>query len=80
MIAVTDPIEGQTREQVETFIERYNITFPVALSSDPDLYLRFDVVQIPITYIINRDGIVQFRHIGELHDHDVITYLERIEG
>lgn len=80
VIAVTDPNDGQTLEQVKTFVERYNITFPVALSSEDALFQRFDVVQIPITYIINREGIVQFRHIGELHDHDVTTYLERIEG
>lgn len=78
VIAVTDPLEGQTRAQVEEFIARHTITFPVALSSDDALYRQFNVAQIPITYIIDRAGIVRFLHIGELHADDITRYLDRL--
>ncbi len=78
VIGVTNPLEGQTQQLIEAFVARHDITFPVALSTDAALYSHFEVAQIPITYIIDRSGIVRFRHVGELHDHDIEDYLSAL--
>jgi cytochrome c biogenesis protein CcmG/thiol:disulfide interchange protein DsbE len=79
VIAVTDPDEGQTEADVRAFVDEYNLSLTVALSSDAVLYRRFGVAQIPLTIIIDRAGIVRFRHLGALHDHDVALYLDRLD-
>ncbi len=78
VIAVTDPHLGQTEQQVREFLRRYRITFSVALVEDETVYRYFDVAQIPLTIILDRDGVVRFRHIGELTVADVNRYLAQV--
>jgi peroxiredoxin len=80
VIAVTDPTSGQTEDDIRTFMSTYHLTLTVALSSDPALYRQFGVTQIPITFIIDREGVVRYRHIGAMNAGDIATYLDRLEG
>lgn len=76
VIGVTDPAYGQTEADVRAFVEQYQITFAVALSSDADFYSRFGVAALPLTFIIDRAGIVRYRHIGALTAEDIRVYLD----
>lgn len=76
VITITDPSDGQDEGSIRTFMEDFELTLPVALSADPAFFQAWAVAHIPTTYIIDRDGIVRFRHVGELHDHDVATYID----
>jgi peroxiredoxin len=78
VIAVTDPTAGQTEADVLSFLKTYNLTLTVALSSDAAFYQHFGVAQIPMTYIIDRAGIVRYRQIGALEPEDIATYLQRL--
>ncbi|MGQ9850835.1 MAG: glycosyltransferase [Aggregatilineaceae bacterium] len=78
VIAVTDPHLGQTEREVGEFLARYRISFPVALVEDEAVYRYFDVAQIPVTYILDGDGVVRFRHIGELTAADINGYLAQV--
>lgn len=79
VVGITDPTAGQTEEDIRDFLERYDITFTVGLSADLMLYQRFGVAQIPITYIVDRQGTVRFRHIGELTTEDIAIYLDELQ-
>lgn len=76
VIAVTDPTAGQTEEEIRGFVQQLDLTLPVALEADAEVYRRFHVLQIPTTYIIDPTGTVRFRHIGPLSSDDINTYLE----
>jgi peroxiredoxin len=76
VVAVTDPTYGQTEEDIAAFIERYNLTLTIALSSDPAVYNTFGIVALPITFIIDWQGTVRYRHIGPLTAEDMATYLD----
>ncbi len=78
VVAVTDPLEGQTEQDIRDFLDRYRLTLTVALSSDEALYRWFEVAQIPLTYIIDRQGIVRFRHVGELTATSAAAYLDQL--
>jgi peroxiredoxin len=78
VIAITNPNEGQTEAAIRAFVDEYDLTLTVALSSDAALYAQFGVAQLPMTVIIDRAGVVRFRHIGALHDHDMATYINRL--
>ncbi|MBI5961675.1 MAG: TlpA family protein disulfide reductase [Chloroflexi bacterium] len=80
VIAVTDPNYGQTEEDIRVFIERYNLTLTIVKSSDAQFYSQFGVAVLPLTFIIDRDGIVRYRHIGPLTAEDVGTYLDWVAG
>lgn len=78
VIGVTDPDQGQTEDDIRAFVEARDLTLTVALSSDLALYQRFSVLQIPMTFVIDREGIVRFRHIGEIEPDDIAAYLDRL--
>jgi peroxiredoxin len=78
VIAVTDPTSGQTEDDIRAFLKTYDLTLTVALSSDAALYQQFGVEEIPITFIIDRGGIVRFRHIGALTVSDIAAYLTQL--
>lgn len=76
VIAVTDPDAGQTEAEVRAFLAERDLTLPVAFETDPTLYTAFNVAQIPMTYILDAQGIVRAQHIGELHASDIDRYLD----
>ena len=76
VIAVTDPGAGQTEDDVHAFLDEYDLSLPVALETDQSLYQAFNVAGIPVTYILDAEGVVRAQHLGELHDHDIEHYLE----
>ena len=78
VIGVTDPEAGQTEQAIRDFLDENEITFTIALTSDLVFYQRFNVLQIPVTYIIDRQGVVRFRHLGELEPDDVQSYLNQL--
>lgn len=78
VIGITDPDQGQTEDDIRAFVETRDLTLTVALSSDLALYQRFSVLQIPMTFVIDREGIVRFRHIGEIEPDDIAGYLDRL--
>ena len=78
VIGITDPQAGQTEQEIHDFLTDNEITFTIALTSDLAIYQRFNVLQIPVTYILDRQGTVRFRHLGELEPDDVQSYLNQL--
>jgi cytochrome c biogenesis protein CcmG, thiol:disulfide interchange protein DsbE len=56
---------GQDRGRVERFIARLDISYPILLDPDSTVARRYGVIAIPVTYFIDRDGIVRGRILGE---------------
>ncbi len=78
VIAVTDPESGQTEADIHDFIDRHDLSLTVALSTDLALYQAFNVLQIPMTYIIDGAGVVRYQHIGELEPEDIEHYVAEL--
>jgi len=78
VIAVTDPNAGQTEDDVRAFLAERDLTLPVALETDQALYAAFNVAGIPVTYILDAQGVIRAQHLGELHDHDIEHYLDEL--
>jgi len=80
VIALTDPLSGQTEDDIREFVDSFDLTLTVALSSDLAFYDAVQVWQIPTTIIMDRRGIVRFIHVGELHPEDIGWYLDRLNA
>jgi thiol-disulfide isomerase/thioredoxin len=76
VIAITNPDDGQTEDDVRAFLDEFDLTLTVALPTDFEPHTRFNVWQLPTTYIVDRAGIVRYRHIGALEPDDIATYLD----
>jgi len=56
---------GQDRARVERFVERLGLSYPILLDPDSQVSRRYGVIAIPVTYFIDREGIVRGRILGE---------------
>jgi cytochrome c biogenesis protein CcmG, thiol:disulfide interchange protein DsbE len=56
---------GQERARVERFVERVDYSYPTLLDPDAAVARRYGVIAIPVTYFIDREGIVRGRILGE---------------
>lgn len=54
-------------KRVKKFVQKYNLSYPVLLDSDADTQKLYDVIGLPMSYIIGRDGKISGRIIGTKH-------------
>ncbi len=63
LLAVNNAEEPGT---VEQFIQANNFTFPILLDMTGEATNRLGIANFPTTILVDRDGVVQYIHIGEL--------------
>jgi cytochrome c biogenesis protein CcmG, thiol:disulfide interchange protein DsbE len=56
---------GQDRDRVERFVGRVNHSYPTLLDPDSAIARRYGVIAIPVTFFIDREGVVRGRILGE---------------
>jgi thiol-disulfide isomerase/thioredoxin len=78
VLAVTSLDEAQTEADIRAFVEEFDLSIEVGIIDDLWVYQQYGVLGIPTTLIIDSHGTVRFRHMGELHEHDVATYLSLV--
>lgn len=79
VIAVTNPFDGQTEADVRDFAADFALTLPIAIEDDLDFYRAYGVLQLPTTFLIDRDGVVRYRHLGELTPALIDDYLAQLD-
>ena len=55
---------GESPDTVESFMQSYNLSFPVLLDTNQDVALEYNIRYIPTTFLIDEDGIIQVVKVG----------------
>ena len=55
---------GQRKDTVRGLVRGLGITYPVLLDTDREMAMKYDVVGVPRTYLVDRNGIIRYRIIG----------------
>lgn len=71
---------GESTEVVSEFIANFEIDldFPIVMDRQSDVRELYSIAVFPMTYFIDRDGVIQYRRIGELREDHIAVGLERI--
>lgn len=71
---------GEGEASVEQYLESFDVDlgFPIVLDRSGEIGSAYGIVVFPTTYFIDRDGVVQYRRIGELADVHLEEGLARI--
>ena len=59
-------VQTSTRTQVEAYFAEHGGDWPVVYDDDYDFQIEFGVVQVPETWILDPNGVVRGRWIGEV--------------
>ncbi len=70
--------DGRVVGAVSRFMERYGLTFPVALDPTGGTEASFETEYLPTTVLIDRDGVIRSKEVGA-HAWDQTPYVDRIE-
>ena len=57
---------GESRETVVSFMEKQNVSYPILTDPDSSVARQYGITGIPTTFVLNREGVVKFRIIGEV--------------
>lgn len=63
---------GEGSDKVTSFVESYNISFPVLLDTNQEVARGYNIQYIPTTFFIDRDGIIQDMKIGAFQSREEI--------
>jgi thiol-disulfide isomerase/thioredoxin len=79
VLAVTDPEDGQSLDDVKAFIEQYQLTdISFGLDEAGRLRLMFNGLNLPMTFVLDAQGYVRFRQIGAVTEDDLNYYLSEL--
>jgi cytochrome c biogenesis protein CcmG/thiol:disulfide interchange protein DsbE len=54
----------ESRQQLEPFVAELGITYPVLLDETGQVLKMYRAIGLPISVILDRDGVIQVRHVG----------------
>jgi len=81
VLAITDPNDGQDRQQIDEFIDQYQLAaMDFGFDADGRLRVNFNAINLPMTFVIDTDGVVRFRQIGEVTRDDLDFYLSELQS
>ncbi|HLA44291.1 MAG TPA: TlpA disulfide reductase family protein [Aggregatilineales bacterium] len=79
LLAVTDPEDGQTLDDIQAFINEYGLhDLSYGLDKNGMLRINFNGMNLPMTFVLDSEGIVRFRQIGEVTEDDLNYYLREV--
>lgn len=66
----------ETPEQIQAFLDEYNIQgVPIALDESSRTRRSYGIANIPVTFIIDANGIVRNMKLGEMTYENMVSYL-----
>jgi peroxiredoxin len=75
-------VDAGDPSRVSRFAEKQGLTFSVALDREQRVKRLFQVVGVPTTFVIDRQGRLVWQHVGNLHpvrDNAVAAIREALE-
>lgn len=65
-----DKLAQDSRSAVEAFVAKYKIPYAVPLDETGDVSRQWQALQLPRSYVIDREGVVRYIRLGEFTDRD----------
>ena len=79
MLAVTDPSNGQSMDAILSFLEENDVTaLPIGLDQHMALHARLGVDSLPMTYVVDREGIIRERIVGEITREQIVEIVNNL--
>lgn len=69
---------GEPQSVVEKFAEKYGLTFPILLDSNQETMALYDVAAIPVSFLIDENGMVVDRITAGLTESQIADYLKQV--
>ncbi len=70
---------GETADQINTYFKQNEISgLNVLLDSNVEVYTAYGINALPTTFIVDKEGVIRFRHFGMLREEDITGYMDKL--
>lgn len=69
---------GESEKAAGDFAAEHGISFPLLLDAKGEVGKAYQVSMLPVTYLIDRRGVIRFRHIGSITETQLASYLNAL--
>lgn len=70
---------GEPKVTVEEFVKQYSLTFPVLLDPSEDVMSAYGIGQLPVTFLVDKDGMVVDRITQGLTEEEIYDFMKQIQ-
>ena len=68
--------QNETADTVSAYLKKYGFRVPVALDPDAQATNLYGILNLPVTFIIDPQGILRYEHIGAMTPDYLQRYLQ----
>jgi len=70
---------GETTDQINTYFKQNDISgLNVLLDSNIEVYTAYGINALPTTFIVDKEGVIRYRHFGMLREEDIKGYMDKL--
>lgn len=70
---------GETGAQVDAYFSENRISgLNVLLDSEVEVYSAFGINALPTTFVVDKEGVIRYRHFGMITSSDIQAYLDKL--
>ena len=66
----------ETEQEGKTYLEEFDITYPNGLDRDGKITVEYGVIGLPVTFFVNRDGVVERRWVGSIGESQLMAWVD----
>ncbi|MEI4768431.1 thiol-disulfide oxidoreductase ResA [Psychrobacillus sp. FJAT-51614] len=70
---------GESDLKVNSFVNRYDLTFPVAIDRNKSVMELYNIDPLPTTFLINPEGRIEKIIKGEMTEQDIANFMEQVK-
>lgn len=63
---------------IQKFVDEYGLTFPILLDNDGKVMDMYNIITIPTTYIIDKDGLVNQKIMGPMNEEMIKELVKKL--
>lgn len=71
--------QGNTESDIRSFVEQYNVTYPIALDVAGEATKAFRVFPLPTSYFIDPEGTIRYIRVGEITTDEVTALFTELQ-
>ena len=71
---------GEDKQTVKSFIEKNKYNFDILLDSDQDVAIKYNIVSIPTSFFIDKEGNIVSKKIGAMTLEEMKSYINLLNN
>jgi cytochrome c biogenesis protein CcmG/thiol:disulfide interchange protein DsbE len=69
-----------TEQNSKDYIKKFDITYPNGLDKNGTITVDYGVIGLPVTFFVNREGIVERRWVGAIREEQLVTWVKELSS